>query len=150
MEIVDCLDLTPDDPYSIKIDGPAEAAALTKDSTVLYIGNNGVDRDARAHKLEREPEDRQRRRVEMERRERGLTRRQVVDTRPRVRSTRRRVLNTYRRVMIRRSDHWWQVKAETARNPERRLVCNPDILKARDLKLKKPKPKIPRKTLNPD
>jgi hypothetical protein len=28
MEISDLLDLTPDDPYSIKTDGPAEAAAL--------------------------------------------------------------------------------------------------------------------------
>jgi hypothetical protein len=50
--------------------------------------NSRIVRDAQAHELERELEDRRRRWVEGERRERGLTCRHMEDTCPRVRSTR--------------------------------------------------------------
>jgi hypothetical protein len=57
MEISNLLDITLDDPYSIKIEGPEEVDALSEDFTILYIGNNGEDTDALAHEPKREPED---------------------------------------------------------------------------------------------
>jgi hypothetical protein len=57
MEISNLLDVTLDDPYSIKIEGPEEVDALSEDFTILYIGNSGEDTDALAHEPKREPED---------------------------------------------------------------------------------------------
>jgi hypothetical protein len=53
-------DESPNDPYSNKIDCPEDATALSMVFMVLYISNNGVVRDTRAHELERKLEDRQR------------------------------------------------------------------------------------------
>jgi hypothetical protein len=98
--------------------------------------NKEVVRDAWAHESEREPEDQQRRWVEVERHKRGLTCRHM--------------LNTHWNVVIGLADHGWQVKEKTARNPEEWLVCIQDFLKSREHILKKPYPKISRKKLNLD